>query len=465
MATTITNVFGATTGQATGNAINSAASKLEELRTMGYALIDGATDQDIKNEWGRDGVYIGNGVHARNTQLQHAKVSQLVNELFFRQTDRYLRNPEDMRKLTPEDYRKISIVLKNSPEYLVFIKSRYEEQQQRLQSTSRFANKAAAVTSVGSATLAGNVISGQQALSSGLQQADQFIAAPVSGVAVGLIDYQTDKTVKKQLEDLKKKYNKNLEEIDEATPITLEEINDLVPYFDETVQRLRTVTKLTPIDIVKIELYLKFLNNSIETNQRRIVQNKAIIEVKNAERDKQIDQLNLSKMPLEKGLKQDRTNVDIKRLIRTIDDDILIIRRKTDVEKRAIETENKKWIEYIDDVLLPELKRIYDLFIKYDLDSLNICCGTVFSILSNSEDILVENNRIMRTTVKEHAKKQGLFSKGLAFINTIKESKDKLFPPEFPPRPPSKGTTRKGGYRKANNKKTRRTKARSMKRT
>ena len=79
MTSIASNVLGAASGQYFGNTINSAASKLEELRTMGYALMDGATDEEIKNEWGRDGVYIGNGVHARNTQLQHSRGYEKIN--------------------------------------------------------------------------------------------------------------------------------------------------------------------------------------------------------------------------------------------------------------------------------------------------------------------------------------------------------------------------------------------------
>ena len=462
MTSVASNVLGAASGQYFGNTINSVASKLEELRTMGYALMDGATDEEIKNEWGRDGVYIGNGVHARNTQLQHARVSQLINELFFRQTNRYLRNPEDMRRLTPEDYRKISIILKDNEEYLVFIKSRYEEQQQRLQKASRLANKAAAATSVTVATATGNVMSGQQALSSGLQQADQFLAPPISAAAVGLIDYRTDKNVKKQVEELKKTYTANLERIDEATPKTLEQIHTLLPDFVAVERKLQSVETLTQIEITNIELYLNFLNKAIETNERRIVQNQAKIAVKEAERDKQIDQLNRSKIPIEKQLKAKNKIVVLAKEMRNIDIEILVIRRRTDTEIRSIEKENEQWNEYINGVLLIELKRIYDLFIKYDLDALNICCGTVFNILSNSEDILVEKNRIKQTRVKEHAKKRGLVSKGLSLMNTLKESADKMFPSEFPPRPPS---GKKGGFRKSNKRNLRRTRSRSMKRT
>jgi len=467
MTSVASNVLGAASGQYFGNTINSAASKLEELRTMGYALMDGATDEEIKNEWGRDGVYIGNGVHARNTQLQHARVSQLINELFFRQTNRYLRNPEDMRLLTPEDYRKISIILKDNEEYLVFIKSRYEEQQQRLQKASRIANKAAAATSVTVATVTGNVMSGQQALSSRLQQADQLLAPPISAAAVGLIDYQTDKNIKKQVENLKKTYNANLERIDEATPKTIEQIHTLLPNFIAVERKLQSVVTLDLVDITNIELYLNFLNIAIETNERRIVQNQAKIAVKEAERDKQIDQLNRSKIPIEKQLKAENKIIVLAKEMRNIDAEILGTRRRTDTEIRAIEKENEQWNEYIDGVLLIELKRIYDLIIKYDLDALNICCDTVFNILSKSEDILFEKNRIKQARVKEHAKKRGLVSKGLSFMNTLKESADKMFPPAFPPRPPSGKSAvsgRGGGFRKSNKRNLRRIRSRSMKR-
>ena len=164
-----------------------------------------------------------------------------------------------MRRLTPEDYRKISIILKDNEEYLVFIKSRYEEQQQRLQKASRLANKSAAATSVTVATATGNVMSGQQALSSGLQQADQFLAPPISAAAVGLIDYRTDKNVKKQVEELKKTYKANLERIDEATPKTLEQIHTLLPDFVAVERKLQSVTTLTQIEITNIELYLNYL--------------------------------------------------------------------------------------------------------------------------------------------------------------------------------------------------------------
>lgn len=461
MTSVASNVLGAASGQYFGNTINSAASKLEELRTMGYALMEGATDEEIKNEWGRDGVYIGNRVHARNTQLQYARVSQLINELFFRQTDRYLRNPEDMRLLTPEDYRKISIILKDNEEYLVFIKSRYEEQQQRLQKASRVANKAAAATSVSVATATGNVMSGQQALSSRLQQADQLLAPPISAAAVGLIDYRTDKNTKKHVEELKKTYKTNLERIDEATPKTLEQIHTLLPDFVAVERKLQSVTTLDLFEITNIELYLKFLNNAIETNERRIVQNQAKIAVKEAERDNQIDRLNRSKIPIEKQLKADKKIVALAREIRDIDIEILGTRRRTDEEIRLIEKENKQWNEYIDNVLLSELKRIYDLFIKYDLDAINICCDTVFNILSKSEDILLEKNRIKQARVKEQTKKRGLVSRGRSLMNSIKESADKMFPSEVPPRPPSG----RGGFRKSNKRNLRRTRSRSIKRS
>jgi hypothetical protein len=390
------NIAGAAAGQCAANTIQNVGDMREYLLKMGYNMIDRAKDNILLTQWGQDGNYLGDATQARSTQLQHAEAGQLVNELFFRQTDRFTtkRNDKDaMKKLNENEYRRLSIILSGDNSYIVFNKQRYEEEQKRRENTSRKANAVAASTAVATATITGNLMSEQKTMSSALQKTDQYLAVPLSAAAVSAIDYMTPKT--KEIQKPKQK-----------------DITQVTPEIKDTLTKLQEKKSIDDVDNQRIVEYLDFLNNRITNNQYKITQNKAKIVHMNFEKNKKMKDED--------------------------EDGKFFITEKTKRGILQLSDENVKLEESVNKLFI-SLRNIYLLLlqIKYEpyLEQLKV-----------SEQILYDNDVITNTKINTNVKKHGVVSRGRALMNSMAFAvKDK-----FPDRLDGGNSVRRRHFRKSN---------------